>query len=351
MQVDIVGGGLSGLATALSIKQCDPTVDVFVHEKHNQIGKNHDARKCGEAHCVESFSLKWKPPVSTIATEIIHGETIAGNKKYINHRAPGTAWILDRPAYISYLGDLAKDLDVEILTNDRINDVFSLAGDVIVDASGCPSGIKKTLGFPQRYLCYGFQQTLKDCSAYLEKTIKIIFEEHGGYYWLFPRHPEKREVNIGIGFSDLHNEKLPLLLEKFKQRHQITGTLDYSAGGLIPGGLQYPLRYKHILFVGDAGVGTFPLTGQGIYRALLSGDKAGRYIVNKDLKGYAHHMFRDFIKMDVVGKCFFQMNRLIGNINKDLVLDSWNWYLSLNDRISFFKSDYDTFQKQKKLLH
>ncbi len=342
MQVDIIGGGLSGLATAISLKQHDASIDVFVHEKHNKIGFNHDARKCGEAHCIESFSLKWKPPEEAIASPVYHGITIAGKKTYRSDRKPGTAWILDRPAYIAYLGRQAAQLGVEFVLNDRITDPFSLSGDVIVDASGCPSLVKKKLGIAHRFLGLGYQETIEHCSAFEACTPKLFFEEHGGYFWVFPRHPEKEEVNVGIGIFNQIDIKLPVLLKQFKEEKEITGSVNYIAGGLIPGGLQFPLRYKHVVFVGDAGVGTLPINGQGIYRALLSGDTAGKYIAHNDLRGYVHQVIRDFIKMDIVGKSYLRCNRVLSEIDGEAVISSWNWYQALNDKINFFRSEYDT---------
>jgi len=80
MRVDIIGGGLSGLAAAISIQQRNDSIDVFIHEKHDCIGYNVDARKCGEAHSIETFSLKWKPPSEAVANPIYKAETIIGNK-------------------------------------------------------------------------------------------------------------------------------------------------------------------------------------------------------------------------------------------------------------------------------
>ncbi|MBS3801652.1 MAG: NAD(P)/FAD-dependent oxidoreductase [Candidatus Thermoplasmatota archaeon] len=341
MQVDIIGGGLSGLATALSIKEHDSSVDVIVHEKHKRIGYNRDARKCGEAHSIESFSLKWKPPKDAIATPIYQGKITSGKKTYVFERKPDTAWILDRPAFISSLGKKAEKQGIEFVLNYKITDFTSLPGDIIVDASGCPSVVKKSLGLNQNF-GYGFQQTIKNCSAYEDNTLKIIFDQNGGYYWIFPRHPENREMNIGIGLTINNNAKLPVLLEQFKKEHHITGTIDYTIGGLIPEGLQYPLRHKNIIFVGDTGVGTLPMNGQGIYRALLSGDIAGKYVVHRDLKGYAHEIIREFGRMDVIGKLLLRWNSFVYHINPNLVLASWNKYHSLNQKLSFFKSEYDT---------
>ena len=61
IQVDIVGGSISGLSTAISLKQHDKSIDVIVHEKYKKIGYNHEGRRCGEAHSIENEWKKWKP--------------------------------------------------------------------------------------------------------------------------------------------------------------------------------------------------------------------------------------------------------------------------------------------------
>ena len=46
------------------------------------------------------------------------------------------------------------------------------------------------------------------------------------------------------------------MLENFKKENGISGKINHVTGGPVPLGLQRPLIYKNIIFVGDAGVGT-----------------------------------------------------------------------------------------------
>ncbi|MCK5258742.1 MAG: NAD(P)-binding protein, partial [Thermoplasmatales archaeon] len=41
IKVDIVGGSISGLSTAISLKEHNESITVIVHEKHKKIGYNH----------------------------------------------------------------------------------------------------------------------------------------------------------------------------------------------------------------------------------------------------------------------------------------------------------------------
>jgi len=143
--------------------------------------------------------------------------------------------------------------------------------------------------------------------------------------------PYKKEINIGVGLFSDDDYNLKELLETFKQKHGVRGKISYVIGGLIPGGLQRPLRYRNILFVGDAGVGTFPFTGQGIYRALMSGDIAGACIAKNRVNKYPHIINQDFIKWDLIGKTFIKVNSYLRNINPKLVLASLNYFIGANE--------------------
>jgi flavin-dependent dehydrogenase len=193
-------------------------------------------------------------------------------------------------------------LGVVFYMGEKIRSIDQLDGDYIVDASGCPSTIKKSLGIPLRRVGLTYQQTLKDSNCFAPDKIKIMFSGDFGYYWVFPRDPARREVNVGLGVF-LHEKKKRLKerLEKFKEEYDIRGVVDYTTGGLISLGLQSPFKHENVLFVGDAGVGAFPLTGEGIYRALISGDLAGCCIAERKPERYPRLVYRDFIKWDIIG--------------------------------------------------
>jgi hypothetical protein len=50
MKVDIVGGSIGGLSTAISLKEHNQSITVVVHEKYKTIGFNPEGRRCGEAY-------------------------------------------------------------------------------------------------------------------------------------------------------------------------------------------------------------------------------------------------------------------------------------------------------------
>ena len=327
IKVDIVGGSLSGLSAAISLKENNKDISVFVHEKYKEIGYNHEGRRCGEAHSVEGIWKKWKPVGKSIFNDIKAVETIVGDKKYILQKPLGTFYMLNRQEFICQLARDAEKLGAEIISDDKIKSVDDLDGEYIIDASGCPSSIKRELGFNKGIKGITYQQTLEDSNKFFPDVIKVFFTEAVGYYWLFPRDPEKKEVNLGIGVVGKYNCNLKEMLETFKEEQKIEGKINYVTGGLIPAGLQRPLRHKNILFVGDAGVGTFPVLGQGIYRALLSGDIVGKCIANGHPEKYSKLIYQNFINWEIIGKTFLIINYILSKIGKKAMFAMHHRYL------------------------
>ena len=333
IKVDIVGGSISGLSTAISLKEHNESINVIVHEKHKKIGYNHAGRRCGEAHSVESEWKKWKPEKKSYFNEIKKAEVTIGNKRYIYRKEPGTAYVLNRQEFICQLARKAEKLGVIIQTDDKIKTINDLDGKFIVDASGCSSTVKRELEINRGIKGVTYQQTLEDSNYFISDTLKVIYTGNFGYYWIFPRDPKKKEINLGIGFSGNFGYNLKKMLEEFKEEQKIEGKVNYVTGGLIPVGLQRPLMHNNILFVGDAGVGTFPFTGQGIYRAFISGDVAGRCIAREYPKKYPHTINQTFIKWDLIGKTFIRTNNIFRRINPKLVLASLNYFTDVSNMI------------------
>ncbi len=320
MKIDIVGGGLSGLSATISLKEKNKKIDVTVYEKYKEIGYNFEGRRCGEAHTLSDEWDKIKPRKKDIFDEVRKAEIYVGKKKFEINSPKDSGVILNRQEFISRLGKIAIKKGAEIKTNSKIKSIDELNGDYIIDASGCPSTIKKELGIDKGKKSNSYQQTLKNCNVFDSKTVKLYYSSNIGYYWVFPRNPKYKEVNVGLGFYKTPKVDLKNMLEDFKEKHNIDGEIDHISGGLIPMGLQKPFMHKNILFVGDSCVGTFPLTGEGIYRALLSGNIAGKCIAKNKVNSYPRIITREFIKWDIICRTYFFTFEVLRNINKNLVL-------------------------------
>ena len=327
IEIDIIGGGLSGLSSAITIKRIDNKINVIVYEKHDKIGFNRDGRRCGEGYSLGEEWKYWRPVGDSIYNNIYSIKTVVKGKVYNLKIKPGKGFMLNRQAFISQLGDKAKKLGVNIKTNNKIKTINDLDGDYIIDASGCPSIVKKELGLKKGIIGLTYQQTLENCNKFTENAMKVVITSDCGYYWLFPRNPKKKEVNFGFGMIGKKPDNLKQRLEKIKKEENITGNINHQTGGLIPAGIQRPLIHDNVLFVGDAGVGSFPLTGEGIYRALYSGELAGRCIANDYPKKYPTEINKNFLKWDIIGKTFIKINKTLEHISEDAVFLLWHLYL------------------------
>jgi len=286
---------------------------------------------------------KGKPDEKSIFNNIRMLQTNIGNKKYNSYIKPGYLCVLNRQEYIFQLGKEAEKMGAEIHTGDKIRSIEDLDGDYIVDASGCPSTIKRELKIKHHLFNYTYQQTLEDCNWFVSDTMRTFFTGISGYFWIFPRNPEKKEVNIGVGTMIKEHVNLKKLLEEFKEKNKITGKINHVLGGLVPAGLQRPFIHKNILFVGDAGVGAFPLTGEGIHRALISSDIAGECLANGYPKKYAHRMWQEFIKWEAIGKTFLYANYFLIKIGSKALLTSIDYFT----RFNFFVVKSNNYETKK----
>jgi flavin-dependent dehydrogenase len=328
IKVDIVGGGLSGLSTAITIREHDTRINVIVHEKNKEIGYNREGRRCGEGYCLYPEITRWQPAEPSIYSVIKKQDFTIGKKTY--HQPTPTVVssvvILNKQEFIAQLGRQAATLGVEIHTDDPIKSLHGLNGDYIVDASGCPSVIRRELGIPIKHYGICYQETLQDANVFSPDTMRFYFLESPGYYWIFPRDPRKKEVNLGVGIPSTQSSHLKEILKQFKEEHDITGTINYVTGGLIPSGMQRPLMHRNILFVGDAGVGAFPITGEGNPGALFSGEIAGRCIATRTATRYPHTIWRANLGWDLAGKAFVTTASILRKVGVNAYLTALDSY-------------------------
>jgi geranylgeranyl reductase family protein len=157
---------------------------------------------------------------------------------------------------------------------------FLLKAKIIIGADGPRSTVAKWAGVAHGNLIPAVQarvtlpQPMDATEVYLEPAFR------GGYGWLFPKG---REANAGLGFRPLRGADPPprRLLERFLERLKADGKIVGSAisyqAGWIP---VEPVRSSVIgntLLAGDAAGQTHPITGAGIFSAVMCGKMAGQW--------------------------------------------------------------------------
>ena len=105
---------------------------------------------------------KWKPEKKSYFNEIIKGEAIIGSKKRVYHVEPGIGYTLNRPEFICQLARKAEKLGTIIQTDDKIKTINDRDGKFIVDASGCPSTVKRELEINRGIKGVTYQQDKKN---------------------------------------------------------------------------------------------------------------------------------------------------------------------------------------------
>ena len=108
---------------------------------------------------------------------ILKAEVTIGNKKRVFYREPGIAFMLNSQEFISQLSKEAERLGAIIQTDDKVRSVNDLDGKYIIDASGCPSSIKREFGFNKGLKGVTYQQTLEDSNNFISNTIKLLYNE------------------------------------------------------------------------------------------------------------------------------------------------------------------------------
>lgn len=149
---------------------------------------------------------------------------------------------------------------------------------VLIGADGPRSTVAKWAGLVQRNLIPAVQarvaltQPMDATEVYLDPAFRA------GYGWLFPRD---REANAGLGFKPLHGADPPpgrllqLFLERLRADGKIKGPAISYQTGFIPVAPAQTSVFDNTLLVGDAAGQTHPITGAGIFSAVVCGRMAG----------------------------------------------------------------------------
>lgn len=148
---------------------------------------------------------------------------------------------------------------------------------VLIAADGPHSPVAESLGLPALPTVQTRQYTVPLNKPYTATDVWLSDDYPGGYAWLFPKG---QWANLGLGADKRIAGDLKAPLESLHAQLVDQGLLGeeirYRTGGAIPvGGLRESLVAGDVLFVGDAGGLTHPITGAGIAAAVVSGEAAG----------------------------------------------------------------------------
>lgn len=209
--------------------------------------------------------------------------------------------ILDRRRFQDWMVIRAADAGATIKNPEKVKE-FNLEegyirtskgeynAEAFIDATGIHAWLGRTVDpglktIPRDEFAPVFQRTVKADLPQYDDGIFLWFGEAnhapGGYCWIFPKGDGTYNIGLG-GVSDLiRRQKLTALLDDFMEEHVPGGWTElYHVGSRLP--LAQPLKqYRYnsavadLFLIGDAARLCWPLSGAGIFTALMSGKLAG----------------------------------------------------------------------------
>ncbi|MBK9221168.1 MAG: geranylgeranyl reductase family protein [Saprospiraceae bacterium] len=169
-------------------------------------------------------------------------------------------------------------------TNRSIHlSAYSIHYTYLIGADGANSSIRKLLDYDYRSSGFCLEQEiafgqLKDRNPELVSVYFGVIPN--GYGWVFPK---KEGYTVGVGGPERNSLKMKEQLLLFLNTLGIVTDSAKVKGAFIPYG-SFPKRLAsdHVLLVGDAAGFVDPVNGEGIYFAILSGQKAIQAILDRD---------------------------------------------------------------------
>jgi len=203
-----------------------------------------------------------------------------------------------------------------------LSDGTTIESRLVIGADGTWSTIAKKLGRTQdcdhigicAYHEYPMSQETIQRLYGEEHAVHIHLQPHGlaGYGWVFPK---KEHVNIGVvEFRQAVNSRMEKknlqtaygqYLQTLKKQHLFPVDLAITAphGGAFPTCQMKRLTADRVLLCGDAGGLVNPMTGEGIYYAMCSGELAAKTVIKalehnatdaQSLREYQGHWDHEF---------------------------------------------------------
>lgn len=148
---------------------------------------------------------------------------------------------------------------------------------VLIAADGPGSKVARLLGLARLRSIHTRQYTVPLTRPSDATEVFLSCAYPGGYAWLFPK---RDSANLGVGFETAHACDFKPALDRLHAMLARDGRVDSDVlamtGGPIPvAGLRAPLVAGNVMFAGDAGGFTHPISGAGIAAAIVSGERAG----------------------------------------------------------------------------
>jgi geranylgeranyl reductase family protein len=308
----IIGLGIAGASLAWKLSQSNLKVLAIDSKPWNRFGD----KPCGDAISKEHFDNLGMPyPQGKELEEKVEGIKLYSPDMKTVWTVKGEGFEIDSPSYVQRLTKEARDRGVEILDlttamkpiivgnkvegavlfNRRTNETIEAKAKITVDATGYSTSFRSKLPFEfpvtesldDKDADVAYREVLNSKDEIDEYPYLRIFitqkASPGGYWWYFPKGPNKVNVGLGIqggmGYPSIH---------EFYNKY-----VDYYAPDidkkrlLVKGGALVPTRrplativWDGVAVIGDSAFTVNPVHGGGKGSAMISAYCVGKAILN-----------------------------------------------------------------------
>jgi digeranylgeranylglycerophospholipid reductase len=175
----------------------------------------------------------------------------------------------------------AVGLTPEGLVVERGSKKEVIQSKVFIGADGVHSSIARSVGQPplKTIVALQYEVVMPEPQNHVDVFFHKDYE--GGYAWFFPKG---RTANAGVGIIPQKTTLLLKLMDHFLDhlaRSKRLPDIEIVAktGGFIPCEKPRKTVFENILLAGDAAGHAHPVTGAGIFNAVIGGEIAGRIAV------------------------------------------------------------------------
>ncbi len=295
----VIGGGPAGSTAAR--KASETGASVLLIEKKRVVGI---PQLCGEGISRSGLTRVLPDIRENWVAAPIEGAILVsprGNRTTVKH--PNAGYVLERRVFDRDLFGMAADSGARTLINAETTGLIweddhivgvefdyrarrrQVFGRILIAADGIESAVARWLFHDNRLTESDIHTAAQVVMSGVE--VEVGFPEFhigrkiapGGYAWIFPKGTRRANVGLGINPSLPEARKATawqMLSNFIEKRFGGEGEIIEIAGGNVPTARRLPrIAYRNIMFVGDAGRLTDPVSGGGIATALLSGAIAG----------------------------------------------------------------------------
>ncbi len=298
----VVGAGVAGLNAAYILARKGYKTAIIESKPRSRIGD----KTCGDAIGVHHFEeLGWKPPEEVI-DHYYKGVKIYSPSEEYSITVPGEGVSVNRIKFGQWLLKRAEEagaelLDAHVVLGVEVKDDYikslkvkpigkpgtiNVEAKAFIDASGSKPAIRSRLP-PDKWpiaerpymtdfnIAYREVLELEEPVKSEDKDYAVIYLNTviapGGYWWLFPKDPEGRIGNIGLGVIWGVDEYNPRSNYDKYLRPRFKGRLIHAGGGIIPTRRPLPtLVWRNLGAAGDAAYTVNPVHGGGIGSSMLA---------------------------------------------------------------------------------